>query len=275
LNLAAAVTEAADGNLGNKLNQEQVKFTLLNGNLAPVSTCTAPVTLVYSATPGTATASCTTTALAADNYTVNMQLVDKTAGTTFYTAPDEDASATVTDAGTGFTTGGGWIQDPNTNAKSNFGFTVKYLKNSGIQGNSLFIYRRTHVNLAAEYPGVNFPTAPKQWDDYNWIIKSNSWSGGGFTESCSPTTVICTADFSGKNTVVAISRTTGQMFSLGGGGIYSYQVDVTDNGEPGSSASTKPDTYAIRIWTSTGTYYQLGTPTSQVALNGGNLQVKP
>jgi hypothetical protein len=86
--------------------------------------------------------------------------------------------------------------------------------------------------------------------------------------------VPCTAEFTGKNTVTAVDRVTGVAYSLGGN--YSFQVDVTDNGEPGSSAATTPDTYAIRVWTSSGgTYYQLGTPTSQVPLNGGNIQVRP
>jgi hypothetical protein len=32
------------------------------------------------------------------------------------------------------------------------------------------------------------------------------------------------------------------------------------NVEPGTSASTQPDGYAIRVWTSAGTYYQVGSP---------------
>ena len=54
-----------------------------------------------------------------------------------------------------------------------------------------------------------------------------------------------------------------------------YQVDVTDNGEPGASSAPTPDTYAIKVYDSSGTYYQLGSPTAQVALNGGNIQVRP
>ena len=139
---------------------------------------------------------------------------------------------------------------------------------------SVFIYRRTHVNLAAEYPGVSLSPVPLPDDNYNWIIKSNSWSGGGLTQSCTTTTpLVCKASFSGKDTVVAVSRTTGAMYSLGGN--YNYQVDVTDNAEPGSSPGNGPDTYAIRIWSSTGTVHQVGTPTAQLAIGGGNIQVKP
>jgi hypothetical protein len=70
-----------------------------------------------------------------------------------------------------------------------------------------------------------------------------------------------------------VSRTTGIAFSLGGNN--SFQVDVTDNSEPGSSPGAGPDTYAIRIWNSAGTYYQLASPKTQQAINGGNVQVKP
>jgi len=80
--------------------------------------------------------------------------------------------------------------------------------------------------------------------------------------------------------VVAVSRTTGVAYSLGGGGIYKYRVDVTDNGEPWSSPGAGPDTYGINVWTSSGTYYQLGTATTttsypQLAIGGGNIQVRP
>ncbi len=54
---------------------------------------------------------------------------------------------------------------------------------------------------------------------------------------------------------------------------------MTDNGEPGSSASTTPDTYAIRVTDPSGAvYYQLGWTNGQptpVPINGGNIQVKP
>lgn len=60
------------------------------------------------------------------------------------------------------------------------------------------------------------------------------------------------------------------------GGHYQFQIDVTDNGEPGSKAATTPDTYAIRVWNATtGDYYRSGKPTAHIAINGGNLQVKP
>jgi hypothetical protein len=273
LSLSAAVAEVADGNLGNKLDQQTLTFTLYASNdttmSSPKFTCTVTITAT---TAGNGTAGCTTGQLPADNYILKIMMGDKASTAGFYTAPVVDATSTIVVAGTGFTTGGGWLNDASTGDKSNFGFTVKYLKNSNIQGNSLYIYRRSNVNLAAEYPTVNFSSTPLANDSYNWIIKSNSMVG--LTESCGTTKpIVCTAEFTGKSTITAVSRTTGIAYSLGGNN--QFQVDVTDNSEPGSSPGAGPDTYAIRVWNSGGTYYQLASPTTQQAINGGNIQVKP
>jgi hypothetical protein len=91
---------------------------------------------------------------------------------------------------------------------------------------------------------------------------------------CSTTTPkVCTATFTGKANITAVNRSTGAAFSLGGN--YQFQVDVTDNGEPGSSNTPTPDTYALRVWNTGGTYYQLGDPKAQLKLEGGNIQVRP
>ena len=199
-------------------------------------------------------------ALTADNYVVKIELL--TNG--YYTAPVETVVVTVVNPGTGFTTGGGWINEPKLGSRSNFGFTVKYLKNGNIQGNSLYIYR---VSLSAGNPH-GLPAG-----EYNWIIKSNAM--GALTQTCTTTTPkVCKATFSGKNTITAMNRATGVATSLGGN--YSFQVDVTDNAEPGSSPGAGPDTYAIKVWNSTTpTYYQLATPTVQQKIDGGNIQVRP
>ena len=108
--------------------------------------------------------------------------------------------------------------------------------------------------------------------EYNWIIKSNSMTG--LTQKCPIGTLVdCTATFAGKSTITAENRATGVSYSLGGNN--PFQVDVTDKGEPGSSSSTTPDTYALKVSDSSGPYYVLGKPTAQVALNGGNIQVRP
>jgi hypothetical protein len=95
----------------------------------------------------------------------------------------------------------------------------------------------------------------------------------------------CKATFTGKSNVRAVDRITGVSYTLGSdviGNQQYFQVDVTDNGEPGASSSPNPDQYAIRVWTSAGTYYQVGTPRATIDspsdmlnLRGGNVQIKP
>ncbi|KRB43108.1 hypothetical protein ASD90_22290 [Terrabacter sp. Root181] len=260
--LSAAVAEAADASLGSKLGAQSVVFTVFDANGAQKATCTSLVTVPATYT-GTGTATCNVI-LGEGNYYVDVALV----ANSYYSALHDMGAVTVVLSGTGFTTGGGWIQEPTLGTKSNFGFTVKYLKNGNIQGNSLYIYRKTLGAAEVANPTGGYLPA----GSYNWIIKSNSMTG--LTQSCPSGTLIgCTATFTGKSTITAENRTTGVQYSLGGNN--QFQVNVKDNGEPGSSSATTPDTYALRVWDSSGTIYQLGTPTGQLALNGGNIQVRP
>jgi hypothetical protein len=175
---------------------------------------------------------------------------------------------TVVAPGTGRTTGGGWLTEPRLKTRSNFGFTVKYLPKGNIQGNSLFIYRQSvAANSVANPSGGYLPAG-----EYNWIVKSNAMSA--LTQKCSTATPkVCTATFTGKANITAVNRHTGAAFGLGGNS--QFQVDVTDNGEPGSSSASAPDSYAIRVWNTTGTIYQLGGAAAQLELEGGNIQVRP
>jgi hypothetical protein len=262
--LASVVREAADGNLGDKLNTTQIKFTVFKFTdttmTSPVTSCTGNV--AYTGT-GQGAASCSVT-LGADNYLVKVELLVNG----YYEAPVETQAVTVVLAGTGFTTGGGWLNETNLGSRSNFGFTVKYLKNGNIQGNSLYIYRKTVAANSVVNPAGGFLPA----GSYNWIIKSNAM--GGLTQSCTTTTPkICTATFTGKNNITAVNRTTGIAYSLGGN--YNFQVDVTDASEPGSSPGAGPDQYTIRVWdNATGTYYQFPSWPTQQAITGGNIQVR-
>jgi hypothetical protein len=270
VNLAAVVREAADGSLGDKLNTTQIKFTVYKYSdtamTTPVASCTTG-NVSYTGT-GMGSAGCTVTTLTADNYVVKIELL--TNG--YYTAPVEDQAVTVVNPGTGFTTGGGWLTDTALGSRSNFGFTVKYLKNLNIQGNSLYIYRKTvGANSVANPLGGFLPAG-----QYNWIIKSNAMSS--LNQTCTTTTPkVCNASFEGKNNITAVNRATGVAYSLGGN--YNFHVDVTDNSEPGSSPGAGPDTYTIRVWdNTTGTYYALPgffTPQTQTKIDGGNIQVKP
>jgi hypothetical protein len=264
----------------------RVKFVLYVTTVgSPTATCWSNISQGAS---GVGTATCSFAAQKENVYSVQAELVEVTAasGTTpkaaheYYDKDTDTQAVNVVAAGTGFTTGGGWFIDPNTNRKSNFGFTVKFLKNGNVQGNSLFIYRRT-VNLWA----MGVTTAPNEVRDYNFWIKSNSMDS--LTQKCSTSTGTepCWATFTGKSNVKAIDRDTGREYTLGAdiiGNQQLFQVDVTDKGEPGASSATHPDGYAIRVWTNSGTFYQVGVARNsmnppngtQVDLKGGNIQVR-
>jgi len=270
VNLGASVREAEDGSLGDKLGITEVRFSIYKytdtAMTNPVATRTVPVN-APGAGSGTAAA---TVLLPPDNYVIAVVLLGKA----YYTAPIESVALTVVEPGTGFTTGGGWLAEPNLHTRSNFGFTVKYLKNGNLQGKSLYIYRvRTDLSLLKSPPAG----APAGEREYNWIVRSNAMTG--LAQQCGPTTPsICKATFSGKNNITAVDRLTSIPYDLGGN--YQFKVDVTDNGEPGSRAAVQPDSYAIRVWDSAGIYYVLGTyngttNTVQVPLSGGNIQVHP
>jgi hypothetical protein len=290
VNLAAVIREAGAAGapsdstpnaLGEKLNTTQLVFSVykFSNNTATPDFPTCTVNVVAGTSAGTGSASgCSYSLPNGDPYTVKVELFVNG----YYVAAIEEATVTVSLPGTGFTTGGGWLSEPNLASRSNFGFNVKRQKNGSTQGNSLYMYRKTiGANLIANPAGGYLPAG-----DYNWQIKSNSWQGGGLSlnAGCNTATTPftnCTATFSGKANITAISRATGATYSLGGN--YNYRVDVTDNGEPGSKASPTPDTYAVKVWSDTsGTYYQLysGTPPAstvfpQLPLNGGNVQVRP
>lgn len=280
--MSVLVEEFNDGNLGTVSWASiplRVKFTLYTSTMGSTGlTCTASVTQTSAQIlVGKGTAGCFVSGLRADQYVIQVELIDNG----YYTAPILNIVLTVTDPGTGFTTGGGWFDDINTGERSNFGFTVKYLKNGQIQGNSLFIYRsRTDLGPL----GIGAPSGVR---DYNFIVKSNAMDS--LVQNCTtPATggLPCWATFTGKSNLKAVDRSTGIAYTFGSGTIgnqQSFQVDVTDASEPGSSPGSGPDSYAIRIWTSNGTYYQVGTSSTdgtyahrgtQIPLTGGNIQVR-
>jgi hypothetical protein len=287
MNLAAVIREAGVAGgpaespalIGNQLAGRQLNFKVYTfTGSTPIQQCTATITSTGS---GTGTAGCTVTLSVSDDpYRVDVYLVDNN----YYGAPIESQTLVVQINGTGFVTGGGWLNEPNLGSRSNFGFTVKRLKNGNLQGNSNYIYRKTVGANEIPYSGGFLPAG-----SYNWQIKSNSWAGGGLTQACTTVAPIkCTATFAGKANIKAVNRLTGVEYSLGGN--YQYQVDIDDYSEPGSSPGAGPDRYAIRVWDpSTGTYYQLGSPRTwnpaqlwntsdpgfgtRLQLSGGNIQI--
>ncbi len=242
--LQATITPAAGGS-PDPTKAAPPKFLLYKStNLTmatPDATCTA--TAVSSA----GIASCTISSLGVDNWTVVVQ--EPSNG--YFTAPDSDPVVmTVYQPATDkFATGGGWITDPSSNTSAqnkhgNFGMTVRYKNGTTTpSGQSVYVFRGA--------------------DGYDYVIKSNSWTGGGLSFGTN------TASFSGKANVTAIDPRTGLAVSGIGGGNYTYRVDVTDNGSTG-------DTYAISVYTPTGTlYHQAGTTSAsgQLRLGGGNIVV--
>jgi hypothetical protein len=302
VNVSALVTESADGMLGalrpwkTSPTHLKVRFTIYTTNiLTPtVSPCVVPVeqTATQQAA-GTGTAGCSFAGMKESVYSVHAELVETTAatgtiprtpivdgtGNIYYEAEGETLAVNVVDPGTGFTTGGGWIIDPNTGRKSNFGVTARFLKSGGVQGNSLFIYRRD-VDLRA----MGVLTAPAGVRGYNFQVKSNAMDS--LQQKCTTDAGAepCWATITGRSNVKAIDRTTGIEYTLGAdiiGNQQYFQIDVTDTGEPGSGA-VNADGFAIRVWTASGTFYQVGQPRTslappdgtQVKLSGGNVQVR-
>ena len=149
----------------------------------------------------------------------------------------------------------------------------KFLKNGKVQGNSLFAYR-VPIDLS-----TILLDAPAGEREYNWLIKSNAMQGLNIYDCELDTTSGCKATITGKNTVQTVDRLTGVLYSIGGN--YQFQVDVTDNQEPGSSLGVGPDQYAIRVWSTSGTYYELGDTYDDngmllgpLDIVGGNIQAK-
>lgn len=212
---------------------------------SPDATCTA------TSASSAGIASCAMS-LGLDNWTV---IVQEPGSNDYFTAPDSDPVViTVYQPATDkLATGGGWVTDPNPNVSAqnkhgNFGFTVRYKSGTTTpSGQAVYVFRGS--------------------DGYDYVIKSNSWTGGGLSFGTNAAGSN-TASWSGKCNVTAIDPATGLAVSGIGGGNYTYRVDVTDNGSTG-------DIYAISVYTPAGAlYHQVGTPSSQLTLGGGNITVR-
>ena len=260
VNLAALVQEEVDGNLGNTLAGKTVKFSIYKSNNTSMASADYTVLSTIAYANGIATAKGSVT-LPSDNYTVKMELISNNQ----YVAEVETALFTVVDPGTGRTSGGGTVIEEN-GGRGNFAFTMKYVPSGNPQGNNMYISR-----MKADLSAYGAPSGQR---NYNIIFKSNAMSAMQSNASSNPKT----AQFTGKNTIKAVDRLTGLTYDITGGVKYNFQVNVTDKNNPSSSAN--PDTYAFRAWSSTGnfkvvgSYLASGANSSQVALNGGNIQIK-
>ena len=173
----------------------------------------------------------------------------------------EDTTIEVADPITSyFITGGGYLSESSSagtyaadaGSKSNFGFNVKFNKGgTNLQGNLNIIIRK---------------------DRHVYQIKSNSLTSLG--ESPSPcaqatSTSPCKANFVSKATLQDITNPNSHV-SLGGN--LTFQMSMTDKGEPGSS-----DTIAFALYDSANNLLFSskwnGTKTVEQMLGGGNLVV--
>jgi alpha-tubulin suppressor-like RCC1 family protein len=243
------LVQANDGHLGNPTLAGPVSLLFYkSSNVAMTSsdlTCAANVS-----SSGIATC---TVVLGADNWTVVAQ---EPAANPYFSAHDSDpAVLTVYQPVAGASaTGGGWVIDPGTGAipvavssannHGNFGFSVRYKTGTTTpQGQFVYVFRGS--------------------DGYDYVIKSNSWAGGGFT-----LTGTSQASFAGKCNVSVIDPMTGTAVSGLGGGNLSYRVYVT----AGSNGSS---TLSLQVWDAGGhLYHQAGTSSSQISLGGGNVVVR-
>jgi hypothetical protein len=126
------------------------------------------------------------------------------------------------------------------NDHGNFGCSVKFKKDGSPAGQSIYTFRGA--------------------DGYDYVIKSNSWQGGGLAITSN------TAAFAGKATVTVIDPKPGLAVPNMGGGGYSFRADATD--------TKTGDTYALTVYTANGAlYHRAGTTTAQIPLGGGNIAI--
>lgn len=245
--LSAQLTEVTDATPGNialaKARFEIFKFT--NAGATPDYV----VSNVPVNSTGYATANISLPT--GDPYTVKVKIESANG---YWTAPVATGTITVAVGGSELrVTGGGWIPDAQSgNGKANFGFTVNYQKTGTPKGNSVFVFRGN---------GSGGTLA-----GYTYVVKSNSWSGGGLSFNGSDLTK---ASFSGKCSIQAFNPEGVAVSSTGNS---SYSVDIQDMDV---KCTPKQDKYAITVIDgATGQIFrQAGTRTSMIVLGGGNIKV--
>jgi hypothetical protein len=187
-------------------------------------------------------------------YTVGIEV----AGYYIRNKQDDNTVITVYKPVGDFITGGGHIiptksagqYASDAGLKTNFGFNVKYNKSgTNLQGNMNIIFRRTVNGVIRVYQ-----------------IKSNAMSSLG-VNIANPSAQ--TAVFVAKANLTDITNPLAPI-SLGGG--LSFQVNMTDKGEPGSS-----DLIAMSLYDGSTLLYSsnwVSNNTSEMLLAGGNLVVR-
>ncbi len=172
----------------------------------------------------------------------------------YFTAPNADAVVlTVYQTSPAkYAVGAGYVIDPSFNnipvkvaaAPKNrgyFGFWVNYKTGTTPQGVAVYSFRGTDGN--------------------DYVFMTTSWTGGVLAFGTG-----ATASFTNKCSVTVINPATRKTVAGLGGPNFTCRWDVTD-------AST--DKMAMTASTSAGVlYHQVGTPTAQISLGGGNIVIK-
>jgi hypothetical protein len=249
INLSAKVSRLS-GNLGD-LALARVEFTVKKFSGATQTTA-------YAMADASGNAATTAQVPTSDDpYTVEVRIDPANGpspGATYWTSGiDVSSLQVIVGSGSGRTAGGGWIPDAanDINGKSNFGFSVQNSK-TGIRGNSLLIYRAREGN-----------------DEVQYVVKSNSWQGGGLTFNLNNDPARAT--FTGRATVQRyVNGVFDSTFTSGG---YTFTVDNLD-GDLKSPRVT--DGYAIVVRNSSNQIVkQFGSRTTPVTIGGGNVLIQP
>jgi hypothetical protein len=145
-----------------------------------------------------------------------------------------------------FVTGGGWITDPDTAGHGTFGFNARYNKNNQPQGQFVYVWRGTYNGVAADF-----------------IIKSNSLSALGFSQSNSTSGYPMSARLQGKASVQINQASNGA--TLAGEGNDAFVGTAADSG---LLASNSGDSLSLTL-TSSLAHKSFGT----TSLSGGNIVI--
>jgi hypothetical protein len=228
------ITEPSDGSAGDTslINSATVLINPVGGG-SGAGTITPSAVEFLDGGVGQARTACFT--LTMTNTPVNVYELELVIGGNYYTGSGTTAF-TVFDPSAGFVSGGGWIINPNTGYRANYGVNVKYLKNGNAQGSLLYVEHRP---------------------DGDYKVKSTSLnSKGGF--AILPITGGAEADITGKANFGVNDLFTGN---------YSFIARVIDKGTPGTS-----DQFGLKLIDPIGQIVTSHT-FDPVALGGGNNQV--
>ncbi|GAA3971381.1 hypothetical protein GCM10022407_16490 [Hymenobacter antarcticus] len=248
--------------LAGDVRNATVTFLIYDDLLAPpIATLTGTVGLVPGAPgdfrTGTATAAWLPNIGSSDSkqYTIRILV----GGFYLRNSATDNAMVTVSRPYNDFVTGGGYVVTTRSaglkagapNARTNFGFNIKYNKSgTNLQG---------AVNLLVRHQ------EPDGLHVYQ--VKGNAMQ----SLSVQPTSAtVGQANFTGKANVQDV---TNPLAPVSYGGNYQVQLSMTDNGNPGST-----DRIAITVWNPGSTLWfasdWTGTQNAQLTLGGGNLVVR-